>query len=89
MRGDSASIENVQEVGRLLRLEKLKADFNRAIVSLAVAILAVIVIYIIVTARYPIQNFSHQNFIMMIISVTLESLSPYAGISVKPPYRCD
>lgn len=79
MRGDSTSVENVQEVGRLLRLEKLKAEFNRAIVSLAVLISVVIMIYIILTARNPIQNFSHQNIIAGIMSTALDYLSQYEG----------
>ena len=79
MRGDTTSIENVQEVARLLRLEKLRADFNRAVISLAAFMLAVIVLYVILTMRRPAPSSYQQNAFIAVIFSTFDYLSLSEG----------
>lgn len=55
MRGDARSVCNVQEAGRVLRLEQLRRDFFRAVVALFALVVLVIAGYHWLISASPLQ----------------------------------
>lgn len=82
MRGDPASVGNIQEVGRLLRLEKLKADFNRAVFNIAIFILLLILIYISLIKGKTTMTAYPDNSMMISLSLVLQYFTDYEGMSI-------